>query len=170
MSTSTTRIAPSYSPHSAYRRPSAALAHSYADPTEGSSARKLAQLPDPLGVSQTSPGKTRERLRVVEGEREAITHNAWPFVLLAVLAIVVAVVLPLVLNTQMAQRSYDIRDIQIELAELRSETTALENQVLKEAAPDSLEEKARAIGLLPSEGTGVITLGTGTVEGGTPAW
>lgn len=168
MSTSAARIAPSYSPHIAQsRRPSAKAAHAYAHATEGSLARQLAV---PEQTPKSAPDSTRDRLRVVEGDRSALRRSAWPFVLLALLAAALAIVFPMVLNTQMAQRSYDIRDMQIELAELRSEASALESQVLQAGAPDSLEVKAREIGLLPAAGTGIITLESGTVEGGVPAW
>ena len=168
MSTSAARAVPSFTPRTTQsRRPSVGNAQAYVPQSEGSLARKA---PAPSCAEPAGSRAAPERLRVVEGQRGASTRGAWPFVLLAAIAGLVAILFPLILNTQMAQRSYDIRDLQIELAELRIQTSVLEGKVLQASAPDSLEEKAREIGLLPSAGTGVITLEDATVEGGVPAW
>ena len=84
-------------------------------------------------------------LRLVQGTRPRRS-------LVAVVALLVAVALAsvvasMVLNTRMAQTSFEIR----------------------KASPTELEKAAKANGMVPAGKSGFITLETGTVEAGTPA-
>ena len=70
------------------------------------------------------------------------------------------------MNTQMAQRAYEIREMKVELAELKTRTGALERDLMAEGSPEVLADKAEALGLVPAAAVGVISLQEGTVEGG----
>lgn len=105
-------------------------------------------------------------LVVVEGEVPDPRKVAWPLVVVLVFTVVLALGLPLVMNTHMAQRAYEIRHMRVELAELRTETAALESELLEAASPERLAEEASSIGLVPAASIGVISLEDGTVEGG----
>ena len=164
MASTGAQLAPSYAP----TRSRGGVYHPRVRPsrvgltTEGSSARVLRPEGEVPAISR--------QLHVVDGDKKAIKASGWSFLFLALVVAVVAIVLPLVLNTQMAQRSYDIRDLQVELAELQAQTSSLEADLLEASSSVSLEAKARELGLVPAQAPGVISLEQGTVEGGISAW
>lgn len=111
--------------------------------------------------------RARPGLRVVEGRRTLRSPAA--LVLAAVVVLVLAVLVPLVINTQMAETAYAMRDRQVELAELQAERTTLQSQLLRTSSGESLESKARAQGMVPAGNAGVVSLRAKTVRGGEPA-
>ena len=126
------------------------------------------------GALQSQPSRFADaepepRIHVVPGQKTVLRRKAWPFVLLVVIIVVMTVAVPMVINTQMAQRAYAIRDQQIELAELKAEGDALEAQLLAVESPANLEEKAQALGLVPAGHIGAISLTEKTVVGGVAA-
>lgn len=123
----------------------------------------------PAAPTTSAPETTRTRIEVVPGRKVAVRPSAWPFVLLAVVLVVFTLILPLIANTQMAQRAYEIRDYQVTLAELNAQIETLEADVLEASSSQRLEAKAREIGLVRAGDTGTIALSGGTVEGGVPA-
>lgn len=108
-------------------------------------------------------------LRIVETDRLPSKHSAWPFVVIALFLLVVAIAVPLVVNTHMAQTAYAIRDQRIELAELNAEIATMETQLLELSSPQLLDSKARALGLVPAGKPGTVSLLDGSVVGGEPA-
>lgn len=120
-------------------------------------------------VRRPSGGQARPRpgLRVVEGRRAQGSPAA--LVLLAVVVLLLAVLVPLVINTQMAETAYAMRDQQVELAQLQAEQTTLQSRLLDESSPQSLESKARAQGMVPAGAAGVVSLRAKSVRGGEPA-
>lgn len=119
--------------------------------------------------SRLEEAEQETRIHVVPGQKNVLRRKAWPFVILAVIIVVLAVAVPMVINTQMAQRAYEIRDQQIALAELKAEGDALEAQLLVVESPANLEDKAQALGLVPAGHMGAISLTERTVVGGVAA-
>ena len=106
-------------------------------------------------------------LRLVQGTRPRRS-------LMAVVALLVAVALAsvvasMVLNTRMAQTSFEIREQQLTLNELEAQSWTMRSELDRKASPTELEEAAKTNGMVPAGRSGFITLETGTVEGGTPA-
>lgn len=110
---------------------------------------------------------TRPDLRVVEGRDPR--RSLVPLVLVALLVLVAAIIAPMVINTQMAETSFAIRDQQLKLNALEAQSWTLQTQLQEIASPISLEKAARAQGMVPAGATGFISLSGGTVEGGQPA-
>lgn len=122
----------------------------------------------PLRVS--SPEfEQAQRFHVVTGQKTDLRRSAWPFVLLATLLLLITIALPMVVNTHMAQRAYEIRDMQIALTELNASSSTLEANLLAASSPSSLAAKAKEMGLVPAGSAGAISLSNSTVEGGVPA-
>ena len=101
-------------------------------------------------------------LRIVEGTRPRRSA-------VAILMLLVAVALGSVLNTRMAQTSFEIREQQLALNELEAQSWTMRAELDRKASPTELEKAAKANGMVPAGTSGFITLETGTVEGGTPA-
>ena len=74
-----------------------------------------------------------------------------------------------VLNTRMAQTSFEIREQQLVLNELEAQSWTMRAELDRKASPTELEKAAKANGMVPAGKSGFITLETGTVEAGTPA-
>ena len=99
-------------------------------------------------------------LRIVEGTRPRRSVAA--ILMLFVAVALASVVTSMVLNTRMAQTSFEIREQQLVLNELEAELD-------RKASPTELEKAAKANGMVPAGKSGFITLETGSVEAGTPA-
>lgn len=123
-----------------------------------------------LPQSSTAPSATSaRRVHVVSGQKVSVRPSAWPFVMIATLLLVLTIALPMVINTQMAQRAYEIRDQQITLAELNAQAETLETELLIASSPQQLEQRAKDLGLVPAGNVGAISLKAKTVEGGVAA-
>lgn len=126
-------------------------------------------------AAQTGPASRPERLhasireiRVVEGSRRP-GRSALLFFTLVIAVLIASAVGSIVLHTRMAQTAFEIRSQQIVLNELEAQAWSMQARIEEAASPSSLEEAARAQGMVPAGKTGFITLSTGAVEGGTPA-
>ena len=75
----------------------------------------------------------------------------------------------MVLNTRMAQTSFEIREQQLALNELEAKSWTMRAELDRKASPTELERAAKANGMVPAGSPGFISLDKGTVEGGTPA-
>ena len=106
-------------------------------------------------------------LRIVEGTRPRRSAVAILMVLVAVA--LASVLASMVLNTRMAQTSFEIREQQLALNELEAQSWTMRAELDRKASPAELEKAAKANGMVPAGTSGFITLETGTVEGGTPA-
>ena len=90
-------------------------------------------------------------------------------VALFVVVALASVVTSMVLNTRMAQTSFEIREQQLALNELEAQSWTMRAELDRKASPTELEKAAKANGMVPAGKSGFITLETGTVEAGTPA-
>ena len=106
-------------------------------------------------------------LRIVEGTRPR--RSAVAILMLLVAVALGAVLASMVLNTRMAQTSFEIREQQLALNELEAQSWTMRAELDRKASPTELEKAAKANGMVPAGTSGFITLETGTVEGGTPA-
>ena len=106
-------------------------------------------------------------LRIVEGTRPR--HSAVAILMLLVAVALASVLASMVLNTRMAQTSFEIREQQLALNELEAQSWTMRAELDRKASPAELEKAAKANGMVPAGTSGFITLETGTVEGGTPA-
>ncbi|MFD2025411.1 hypothetical protein [Promicromonospora aerolata] len=105
----------------------------------------------------------RGRLDVVRAPLHS--KSRMPFLVLCATLMVVSLVAVLVLNTTLARGSYEMSELQGEVAQ-----TAQDVQVLQEdlsAAETSLPEKARSLGMVPAENPTMVSLRTGKVVKGT---
>lgn len=106
-------------------------------------------------------------LRIVEGTRPR--RSAVAILMLLVAVALASVLASMVLNTRMAQTSFEIREQQLTLNELEAQSWTMRAELDRRASPAELEKAAKANGMVPAGTSGFITLETGTVEGGTPA-
>lgn len=106
-------------------------------------------------------------LRIVEGTRPR--RSAVAILMLLVAVALASVLASMVLNTRMAQTSFEIREQQLALNELEAQSWTMRAELDRKASPAELEKAAKANGMVPAGTSGFITLETGTVESGTPA-
>lgn len=106
-------------------------------------------------------------LRIVEGTRPR--RSAVAILMLLVAVALASVLASMVLNTRMAQTSFEIREQQLVLNELEAQSWTMRAELDRKASPAELKKAAKANGMVPAGTSGFITLETGTVEGGTPA-
>lgn len=125
-------------------------------------------------VAATRPASRPERLRaevselrVVEGQRPV--RSFLVLALGAFLIILSAVIASMVLHTRMAQTAFEIREQQLQLNALDAEAWSMQARIETTASPAALEAAARNAGMVPAAKSGLITLSTETVEGGTAA-
>ena len=106
-------------------------------------------------------------LRLVQGARPR--RSLMAVVALLVIVALASVVTSMVLNTRMAQTSFEIREQQLALNELEAQSWTMRAELDRKASPTELEKAAKANGMVPAGKSGFITLETGTVEAGIPA-
>ena len=119
------------------------------------------------GLPLSTPRPVRPQLHLVP--TFAKRRITWPMWLMVAAMLVAALVLPVVINTQMAVTSYEMYSMQQELNLLLDEQADLVTQAREAASPQHLAEKAGEIGLVPAGAQGYITLETGEIIPGTPA-
>lgn len=118
----------------------------------------------------TRPEQRRDdvrELRIVEGARPR--RSVLAILVLLVIVAMASVVASMVLNTRMAQTSFEIREQQLALNELEAKSWTMRAELDRKASPTELERAAKANGMVPAGSPGFISLDKGTVEGGTPA-
>lgn len=125
-------------------------------------------------AAQTRPASRPDKLhaqvpqlRVVEGYRP--TRVLIVSAVMTIVVVLTAIVASMMLHTRMAESAFTIRERQLELNALDATAWSMQAQLEQAASPSSLEQAARAQGMVPAGKTGFITLKNGTVEGGTPA-
>lgn len=109
------------------------------------------------------------RLTVIEGSKGQIRKTVAPILTAVLILFVLAIVLPLIVNTDMARMSYAIRDQRIILNEQTAIIETLEAELLVAESTNNLQQKAQEIGMVPAAPIGVISLQGGEIDGGVPA-
>jgi hypothetical protein len=92
----------------------------------------------------------RPNLRMVSPLR-AERASRGMFALVVTAFLIVGMVVILVINTTIAQGSFTVSELQAQLATLTQQEQSLSRSIAAAAAPDALEQKARAMGMIPSE-------------------
>ena len=106
----------------------------------------------------------RPHLRMVSPLRpERASRGVFALVVTGLL--LVGMVLILVINTSLAQGAFTVSELQAERATLIQQEQTLAEAVAAAAAPESVEQQARAMGMVPSETPVFLSLPTGEVLG-----
>ena len=95
-------------------------------------------------ISAARPG-----LRLLPGGRTGAPRA--PFVVLVLLVLGVGLVGLLLLNTNLQQSSFELRDLEQETRLLRDRHAELTRQVAELAAPEELASRADALGMVPAQ-------------------
>lgn len=123
-------------------------------------ARAAAPRPaNPRPAEQAAP----PRLRVVAAPTTARTRV--PFVLACMAVLAAALLAALLLNTSTASRAFERYTLTNQLARLQQDQLDLQAQLDAKSSPANLATAARAIGMVPANGTGWLRLSDGSVQG-----
>ncbi len=92
------------------------------------------------------------------------------FVVLALALLVAGLVTLLLVNTALAQGSFQLHDLRARSGELADQSQALREDIAGQASPQRLSSKAAALGMVPSGSVAFLRLSDGKVLGvATPA-
>ena len=130
-----------------------------ADPAAEMEAVELAYLDELADAAQATEYATRgarkhrlsrPHLRMVSPLR-AERASRGMFALIVTGLLIVGMVVILVINTTIAQGAFTVSELQAQQATLTQQEQELSRSFADAAAPDALEQKARAMGMVPSE-------------------
>jgi len=130
-----------------------------ADPFAEMEAVELAYLDEVVETTQATEYATRgarkhrlsrPHLRMVSPLR-AERASRGMFALIVTGLLIVGMVVILVINTTIAQGAFTVSELQAQQATLAQQEQELSRSIADAAAPDALEQKARAMGMVPSE-------------------
>lgn len=108
--------------------------------------------------------KNRPSLTLVSPLR-ATTASRGTFIAVVVGILGLGLVAMLVINTSLAQGSFTVMDLKAEQRALVATEEALAQQVARAASPVVLEQRARAMGMVPSPSPAFLRVTDGTVLG-----
>lgn len=126
-----------------------------------------------MSLAESSPAPRRSTAPVAPTAGLALAPDAGPapatrrlpFVLTLVTLLLLGLGSLLVLNTVMQQDSFRASRLAEQSAQLQARRQALSEQVDRLRSPQSLADRAAALGLVPQTDPPVLDLGTGTVTG-----
>ncbi|WP_069387040.1 hypothetical protein [Cellulosimicrobium cellulans] len=104
----------------------------------------------------------RSRLELVRAPLQA--RSRVPFLVLCMSVLGLALLCALLVNTTMAQNSYEMTELRREVGQVRQDAQQLQADVRRAEA--ALPETARSYGMVESPTPGMLELSTGTVVGG----
>lgn len=90
--------------------------------------------------------------------------SSWSMGIAVAVMLVVALLVPVVINTQMAMTSYQMHTAEQELSQLLDRQADLVTRAREAQSPQYLASKAAEIGLVPAGPQGYISLKTGQVQ------
>ena len=106
----------------------------------------------------------RPQLRLVTPLRpERASRGVFALIVGGLLSI--GLVAMLLINTSLAQGAFVVSSLKAEQAKLSEQEASLTQEVTALAAPDSLEQQARALGMIPSQSPAFLSLADGSVLG-----
>lgn len=117
----------------------------------------------PLSAPQYEPRPTRKSPELAVVTAVAQRRSRLPFAFLCALIIIASMLASLVLNTTMADRSYEITRVRADLNASRQTEQVRTLQLEALNSPGQLSERATALGMVPSGQVGYITISEGTV-------
>jgi len=130
-------------------------------------AARPAELPRtrraPLTAISGGAARRGRRLDVVRAPLHA--KSRVPFLVLCATLMIGSLVAVLVLNTQLARGSYEMSQLQGEVAQTAQDVQGLEEEL--SAAETDLPAKARSLGMVPAENPTMVSIRTGKVVKGT---
>ncbi|HEY8457918.1 MAG TPA: septum formation initiator family protein [Actinopolymorphaceae bacterium] len=126
-------------------------------------AERFSEIPTQPTRTRTLPETPQRRLYPVPDR--VVQAGPVPFVLLVVGILGIGLVGLLLLNTSLQRGSFEIHDLVTQNAELEDRETALRQQVARLKAPESLDRRARALGMVPNQNPVFLRLSDGAVLG-----
>jgi hypothetical protein len=136
------------------------MSHSLAAAASRGAARRPATGRTPARAPARPP---RPSLRVVQAP--AAERGRTGVIVLALLLLGVGLLTLLLINTALAQGSFRLHDLQATSDRLADREQALRESIDAAAAPERLAERARALGMVPSQSTAFVRLSDGKVLG-----
>lgn len=129
---------------------------------------RAAELPRPRPVDQPVPGGGREAPGAAPVRQRAAAarqrvRSRTPFVLLLIGLLGGGLVCLLLINTTLAQGSFQITAMQHKNADLAQQEQALQQQITQEQSPASIAARARQLGMRPAGRLRFIDLKTGRI-------
>jgi hypothetical protein len=119
------------------------------------------QAPRPRPSAPATP--PAPRLRVVATPAQARTRV--PFVLACMAVLAAALLAALAGNTSTAAQAFERYTLTNKLARMQQDQAELQAQLDATSSPANLAAAARAIGMVPANGTGWLRLSDGSVQG-----
>ncbi len=126
-------------------------------------ARATSARPAPRPRPSAPATPPAPRLRVVATPAQARTRV--PFVLACMAVLAAALLAALLLNTSTAQLAFERFTLTNQLGRLQQDQAELQTQLDSKSSPSNLASAARAIGMVPANGTGWLRLSDGSVQG-----
>ncbi|ROR71846.1 hypothetical protein [Bogoriella caseilytica] len=124
--------------------------------------RSAAERAHPSRTAAPTPRATwRPSLTVVANP--TAPRSVTPFLLLCTAILAGAMLVVLLLNTQMAATAYQIRQEQLYLNELGEAEASLREDVERAGSPAELRERAEGLGMVPGEDVHFVRLSDGSV-------
>lgn len=136
--------------------------HQPVGPGLSRAARSAAAPAVPAG-QPVAPRPGRTRLHVVRPPNQHRTRT--PFVAVCMAVLVAALGGTLLLNTAMAQGEYERFALQSRLSEAAQRQEQLVVELEQRSSPARIAQAARALGMVPSAGSGYLRLEDGAVLG-----
>lgn len=113
--------------------------------------------------SPTPASPARPRIRVAPPVQPRAPRA--PFVMMVLVLLIGGLASLLLLNTLLAQGSFAVRDLTLQVADLQDEQQALQQRVAGLAAPQRLARRAAEMGMVPSVNPVFVRMGDGKVLG-----
>ncbi|WP_129783297.1 hypothetical protein [Promicromonospora panici] len=117
----------------------------------------------PLTAISGGAGQRGRRLDVVRAPLHS--KSRVPFLVLCATLMIVSLVAVLVLNTTLARGSYEMSQLQGEVAQTAQDVQGLQEDL--SAAQTDLPARARSLGMVPAENPTMVSIRTGKVVKGT---
>lgn len=117
-------------------------------------------LPEP---GSAAPGRAAPRLRVIPARAPRMGRTAFGLLVGGILA--VGLLVALLLNTVLAQGAFAIHELERRASDLEVQQQELQRQVAALGAPETLNRRARALGMVETPSTAFLRLRDGKVRG-----
>lgn len=115
------------------------------------------------GSARSAPGTRQARLRLVDAAPSRQGNTG--FALLCIGLVLGGLMCALMLNMARGEGSFTLGALRAEQTRLHDERVTLEAQLADLRSPDTLADKAKDLGLVPSPSTAVLRLSDGAVLG-----
>lgn len=117
--------------------------------------------------SARAQASARPNLRVIRAAAPA--RSTLPFLAMNILILAGALIASMLLNAQMANTAYRMKEVQVEVNIMNDHVETLRTEVQEASAPDTLASKAAELGMVPAGAPGVVDLNSSQLTNGTAA-